>query len=144
MHSRQTQCQASLGGNRDFEEDTADNLQSLGGFGFGPGEDMAYHAINEHQDTVDTIDERRDTVDTHPNTPSMYPGGTTFMVEFFNDEHAHLWQDNLYYPFASWKDWQLASWLLRSRLSMTAIDDFLSLDLVCLASSCLVFQANDT
>ena len=67
----------------------------------------------------------------HPNTPSVHPGGTVFMDQFFNDQYATLRQENLYYPFASRMDWQLASWLLRSRLSMAAIDDFLSLELVC-------------
>ena len=70
-------------------------------------------------------------IDAHPSTPSIYPGGTTFMDQFFADQYADFRQENLYYPFASRIDWQLASWLLRSRLSMAAIDDFLSLELVC-------------
>ena len=70
-------------------------------------------------------------VDTHSSTPSIYPGGITFMDQFFTDQYADFWRDNLYYPFALRVDWQLASWLLRSRLSMAAIDDFLSLELVC-------------
>ncbi|KAI6043359.1 hypothetical protein EDC04DRAFT_2562888, partial [Pisolithus marmoratus] len=34
-------------------------------------------------------------------------------------------------PFTSGADWQLASWLLHSHLSMDAIDEFLSLQLAC-------------
>ncbi|KIK11045.1 hypothetical protein PISMIDRAFT_123437, partial [Pisolithus microcarpus 441] len=62
--------------------------------------------------------------------PSIYPGGTTFMDWFFDNQYVTLRWQNLYYPFTSAGDWQLASWLLRSRLSMAAIDDFLSLQLV--------------
>lgn len=29
-------------------------------------------------------------VDTHPNTPSIYPGGATFMDQFFTDQYADL------------------------------------------------------
>ncbi|KAI6018361.1 hypothetical protein EDC04DRAFT_2546358, partial [Pisolithus marmoratus] len=68
--------------------------------------------------------------DDHPNTPSVYPGGTTFMDQFSDDQYVTLWQQNLYYPFASGADWWLASWLLCSHLSMAAIDEFLSLQLV--------------
>ena len=52
------------------------------------------------------------------------------MDQFFSDRYATFRQENLYYPFTSAADWQLASWLLRSHLSMAAIDDFLSLKLV--------------
>ena len=52
------------------------------------------------------------------------------MDQFFSDQYAPFRQENLYYPFVSAADWQLASWLLCSHLSMAAIDDFLSLKLV--------------
>ena len=79
-------------------------------------------------------------VDSHPNIPSVYPGGTTFMDQFFADEYSRFRQENLYYPFASETDWQLASWLLRSRLSMAAIDTFLSLELVRLFVFYFIFK----
>ncbi|KAI6102451.1 hypothetical protein EDD16DRAFT_1716026 [Pisolithus croceorrhizus] len=65
-----------------------------------------------------------------PGTSRCYPGGRTFMDNFFSDEHGELHKDNLFYPFTSQQDWQVASWLLRSHLSMAAIDSFLSLDLI--------------
>ncbi|KAG9316144.1 hypothetical protein JVU11DRAFT_3827 [Chiua virens] len=68
-------------------------------------------------------------VEYHPNTPQVFPGGKTFMDEFFSDKYGPLRQENLHYPFASWEDWQLGSWLLRSGLSMAVIDKFLWLDL---------------
>jgi hypothetical protein len=39
-------------------------------------------------------------------------------------------QKNLYYPFASRDEWELAAFLLRSDLSLASIDSFLSLKLV--------------
>ncbi|KAG9309545.1 hypothetical protein JVU11DRAFT_10523 [Chiua virens] len=66
----------------------------------------------------------------HPNAPQVFPGGKTFMDEFFSDKYGPLRQENLHYPFALQEDWQLRSWLLRSGLSMAAIDKFLSLDLI--------------
>lgn len=52
------------------------------------------------------------------------------MDQFFSNQYATFRQENLYYPFASGVDWQLALWLLCSWLSMAAINDFLSLKLV--------------
>lgn len=69
-------------------------------------------------------------VEYYPGASDIYPGGKTFMQDFFSDEHGSLRRDNLFYPFASREDWQLASWLLRSGLSMAGIDTFLKLDLV--------------
>jgi len=62
-------------------------------------------------------------VDSHPNTPSIYPGGTTFMDQFADDQYSTHQKENLYYPFMSRADWQLASWLLRSHLSMVTCQD---------------------
>ena len=96
---------------------------------FGPiDSDAAHVPFNENQNhTLVPF------VDTHLNIPSVYSGGTTFMGQFFGDKYSRFQQENIYYPFASDTDWQLASWLLRSRLSMAAIDTFLSLELVCLS-----------
>ena len=60
----------------------------------------------------------------------QFPGGKTFMDEFRNDQYAEERRQNLYFPWASWREWAFASWLLRSRLSMAAIDSLLSLELV--------------
>lgn len=59
-----------------------------------------------------------------------YGKGTTFMGAFDTDSHADKRKDNLFYPFASREEWQLASFLLQSSLGMAAIDMFLSLNLV--------------
>ena len=59
-----------------------------------------------------------------------FPGGKMFMDEFRNDRYAEERRQNLYFPWASRREWAFASWLLRSRLSMAAIDSLLSLELV--------------
>ena len=58
-----------------------------------------------------------------------------FMRRFDCDAYAHMHQDNLYYPFTSEVDWELAAFLLCSGLSMAMINDFLSLQLVSKYSS---------
>ena len=69
-------------------------------------------------------------VEYHLCAPQTFHGGRTFMRDFFSDKYGSLHRQNLFYPFASQVDWQLGSWLLRSGLSMAAIDGFLSLDLI--------------
>ena len=101
-------------------------------------------------DTGDVISELMTTamdVDDAESTPStsnssspffeMYPGaaqtfgrGKTFMDMFNADSHAEKRSQYPYYPFASKAEWGLASFLLRSDLSMNSIDKFLKLELV--------------
>ena len=52
-------------------------------------------------------------------------------------------RENIFYPWASKQEWAFTSWLLRSHLSMAAIDSLLSLDIVStyvLYSSCFLIQ----
>ena len=74
--------------------------------------DNAFAQEEFEPNNIDTasINEDRDhtpapAVDTHPNIPSMYPGGKTFMDQFFSDEYSRFRRENLYYPFASESDW---------------------------------------
>ena len=59
-----------------------------------------------------------------------FGSGTTFMDEFNSDTHQSERIDNPYYPFVSKFEWELASFLLFSDLSMALIMMFLSLHLV--------------
>lgn len=61
---------------------------------------------------------------------ALFGNGTTFMNQFDLDTYASEHQENTYYPFASKDEWELASFLLGSDLSMAAITKFLSLKLV--------------
>jgi uncharacterized C2H2 Zn-finger protein len=56
--------------------------------------------------------------------------GTTFMQQFERDEFTEERMQNLYYPFTSRAEWELAAFLLGSDLSLAALDKFLSLNLV--------------
>lgn len=60
----------------------------------------------------------------------IFGSGLSFMDIFNTDQHAAKRIQNLYYPFSSRQDWEVASFLLRSTLSMAAIDEFLSLEMV--------------
>jgi hypothetical protein len=61
---------------------------------------------------------------------ASFARGPTLMDKFDSHEHAHLRKENLYYPFASRQDWEMALFLLQSSLSMDSINEFLSLELV--------------
>lgn len=60
--------------------------------------------------------------------------GLTFLDVFDADEFAEYRKDNLFYPFASKEEWEVADFLLRSSLSMAAIDEFLKLRMVCICT----------
>lgn len=67
----------------------------------------------------------------YPGASRTYGMGKSFMDAFNADEHAKERSQCLYYPFASQDEWQLASYLLQSKLSMAQIDQFLKLKMVC-------------
>ena len=69
-------------------------------------------------------------VEAYPDASQVYGHGEIFMDSFDADVNAEKRRDNLYYPFSSRQEWQIASFLLRSSLSMAAVDEFLSLELV--------------
>jgi hypothetical protein len=68
--------------------------------------------------------------DFYPEAAHVYGTGHKFMDVFDADKYANERKENLYYPFASKQDWEMGAWLLRSGLSMPAIDQFLRLQLV--------------
>lgn len=68
----------------------------------------------------------------HSAASHIFGQGKTFMDGFYEDQFSEYRKENLYYPFASDKEWELALFLLRSGLSMASIDQFLKLELVCL------------
>ncbi|KAJ7205926.1 hypothetical protein B0H12DRAFT_1034874, partial [Mycena haematopus] len=59
-----------------------------------------------------------------------YGRDPTFMETFSkSDEYAGERKSNLYYPFASAEEWELAAWLNRTKLSVAEIEEFLKLRL---------------
>ena len=70
-------------------------------------------------------------VDEFQGARQTFGKGKTFLDDFNTDPYAAERHANLYYPFASKDEWELASFLLLSGLSMASITKFLSLRLVC-------------
>lgn len=66
----------------------------------------------------------------HPHAGKTYSYGSTFLDTFNRDPFAEHRKENIYYPFASRVDWEVALFLLRSPLSKAEIDRFLKLGLV--------------
>ncbi|KAF8336052.1 hypothetical protein F5887DRAFT_1063304 [Amanita rubescens] len=66
----------------------------------------------------------------HPSAGQTFGKGKTFLENFDTDAYARQRAANLYYPFSSKEEWELASFLLMSGLSMANITKFLSLKLV--------------
>ena len=86
--------------------------------------------------------EARDEVTEYfPDPPLAFEGGYTFLNLFDSDENSIYRKTNLYYPFSCRREWRVASWLLRSGLSMAKIDSFLSLEMV--SVSILMFIRDD-
>ena len=64
----------------------------------------------------------------------VYKIGATFINQFDADLYSTYQQINVFYPFSDLNDWQMANFLLTSKLSMSAVDKFLSLEVVSNAS----------
>ena len=65
----------------------------------------------------------------------IFGQGETYMDLFDADEYAESRTNIPYYPFASQPEWEMASYLLKSGLSMAKTDEFLKLQLVSLIVS---------
>ncbi|KAI6104344.1 hypothetical protein F5141DRAFT_1216885 [Pisolithus sp. B1] len=66
----------------------------------------------------------------HPGCGTSFPGGSMFMDSFWQDAHTKEQRENLFYPFASSKEWQFSSWCMCLGLSMSTIDSLLSLNII--------------
>lgn len=69
-------------------------------------------------------------VDYYEGASVIYGAGETFLSKFDQDPYADHRIKNVHYPFADSNDWSHANFLLKSGLSMRAIDEYLSLNLV--------------
>lgn len=96
-------------------------------------EDMPMEEYDDEDTSMD-IDEP----DAFKSCREEYPGaaeitdeaGESFQGKISSDEHAEKRADNIYYPFATSAEWQLASFLSQSSLSVAETDEFLRLELV--------------
>jgi len=78
-----------------------------------------------NQDTIPSI-----YTELFPGASDIFGKGETFIDLFDGNEYAESWKKNVYYPFASQPEWELALYLLKSGLSMAATDEFLNLQMV--------------
>ena len=112
--------------NQNVHESDGDNMD------LGPASDM--DVFTEHDDLGGnddwSMDDGERFVEEYKGAAKEYGTGTTFMDEFDRDQYAGERIKNLYYPFASRDEWEVAAYLLRSDLSMASIDSLLSLNLV--------------
>lgn len=69
-------------------------------------------------------------VEEFPGAGETYGRGKTFMQTFDEDEHNAERTTNIYFPFSSGDEWQLASFLMRSGMTTTLVNEFLKLNLV--------------
>lgn len=76
------------------------------------------------------VDERNFFVEKFPGAAEIFGASATFMDQFDQDPYSMERINNIFYPFASRSEWELASYLLRSDLSMASLDKYLSLTLV--------------
>ena len=65
-----------------------------------------------------------------PGAGATYGQAPTFLDRFNEDQYAPFRVANMYYPFSNEAEWELASFLLSSDLSMRKIDELLKLKLV--------------
>ncbi|KAJ7813399.1 hypothetical protein B0H14DRAFT_3090354 [Mycena olivaceomarginata] len=75
--------------------------------------------------TNDTLPSSTRPKDFHPKPSSTFGTAPTFMDNFSKDRHTNDRQNNLYYPFASADEWEVASYLARSNMTVVQIDEFL-------------------
>jgi hypothetical protein len=68
--------------------------------------------------------------------------GQSFSEWVDADQFADERINNIYYPFASKSEWQMASFLLRSGMTMKDIDDFLALDMVIYIPNIILLSLN--
>lgn len=66
----------------------------------------------------------------YPGAGICYGRGRSFLDNFSADAFSEIRKEYLYYPFASRRDWEVGSWLMRSGLSMAAVSEFLAMDFV--------------
>src|ERR1700730_10009097 len=66
----------------------------------------------------------------HPRPPVDFGLGAKLLQAMDQDQHAEYRKENLFYPFASCAEWELASWLSDGSLSQKMIHQFLRLEYV--------------
>jgi hypothetical protein len=74
----------------------------------------------------------------HPNVPVDFGCGANLLQAMEMGKHAEERKQNIFYPFVSHAEWELASWLSKGLLTQKSIDQFLRLEFV--SRSCRKFN----
>ena len=104
----------------------AEDLPAAGAF----HDDPNAMAINDNELYEPTSIPNTQIKDCFPGAAQTFRKGQMFLDKFNTDKFCHHQWENLYNPFASQPEWHLALWLLHSGISMSATDEFLSLEIV--------------
>ncbi|KAN0078264.1 hypothetical protein V8E55_010321 [Tylopilus felleus] len=109
-----------------------DNLVSLGeSLSLPTTSCIPPQPADSHWETENQMDiDVKESSDYFPGAARPVYPGPTFMDMFDNDKYSRFRSTNIYYPFKSCEEWDLALWLLRSGLSIRVIDSFLALSKV--------------
>ncbi|KAG1851431.1 hypothetical protein DFJ58DRAFT_728872 [Suillus subalutaceus] len=100
------------------------------------GEDMNVYDFSNEGETFEresggrTQDRDAEVTNFFPKPPLAFEHGYMFLSLFESDENSVHRKTNLYYPFSSRREWQVAAWLLHSGLSMEKINSFLALEMI--------------
>ncbi|KAJ7910233.1 hypothetical protein B0H13DRAFT_2232945 [Mycena leptocephala] len=101
-----------------------------------PPQDTGFYDYDPHLDDDSHWDDEPNVP--APNSPhreyykgaaKTYGRADTFMDIFRQDKYAKDRENNVYYPFASADEWELASYIIRSNMTVAATDEFLKLRL---------------
>lgn len=105
-------------------------------------EQMSDPALNLDSDAMEEEPTSASRFEHFSEASQTFGRAESFMDQFDADRYANERKNNLYFPWASKGDYGLGAWLLRSGLSIRAIDEFLALELVChpLYSVFLIFS----
>ena len=82
-------------------------------------------------------------VDEYEGAAKEYGTGMTSIDEFEHDQYVGEHTKNLYYPFALRDEWEFATFLLCSDLSMASIDPLLLLNLVSKRIEFIIWYCED-
>ncbi|KAG1719323.1 hypothetical protein EDB19DRAFT_1919105 [Suillus lakei] len=101
----------------------------------GEPEDESYYDFGSQGEDLDSgggtrnEDSEAKVTDHFPEPPLAFDKGYMFLHLFNADENSIYRKMNLYYPFSGQREWQLATWILHSSLSMEKINSFLALEM---------------
>ncbi|KAG1723858.1 hypothetical protein EDB19DRAFT_1834448 [Suillus lakei] len=101
----------------------------------GEPEDESYYDFGSQGEDLDSgggtrnEDSEAKVTDHFLEPPLAFDEGYTFLRLFDADKNSIYRKMNLYYPFSGRREWQLATWILHSSLSMEKINSFLALEM---------------